>query len=168
MRARPDRQGMTVGDTEEKTPAGGEGGSRMGSGPLLPVSSALSLASAPPHPLQAKEPSAASSPGARWELNVVFDFCIVDCLCLTLKTYPVAARPLCAQRVLSSSASVLCRTHEVFVSTFVGAHPIARPKVGSHEPSPAKDFPHLPLPSSWGTVKVAGKCLLGPAGLGMR
>lgn len=50
------RAGVTCKRHRQKTPAGGEGGPRMGSGPLLPVPSPLSLASsAPPHPLQAKE-----------------------------------------------------------------------------------------------------------------
>lgn len=89
--------GWPVGDKDR-------GDSRMGNRLLLPValspfSGFLCCSSSP----AGKGNPLLLSPGARWEPNVVFRFLYCGLTLLTLKTHPMAGRPLCSSwRVLSN------------------------------------------------------------------
>lgn len=70
------QEGMTCSRHRQRTPARGEGGSRIGSGPLPPAS----LSPFSGFPCSSSSPSGKGNPllllfpGARWELNVAFRF----------------------------------------------------------------------------------------------
>lgn len=157
MRARSDRRGTTYRRHRQRTRAGGEGGSRLGSGPLLPVSlspfSGFICCSSPP--AGKGNPLLLLSPGARWEPRVVFRFLYCGLTLPHIKNSSHGCRDTILLGGCQQLHLVACASSLGLCKPLLGAHPVVTPEEG---------VPYRTL-TDLGRVKVVGRCSLCPLAL---
>lgn len=131
--------------------------------PLSPFSGFLCSSSSP---AGKGNPLLLPSPGARWELSVVFRFLYCGLTCLALKLIPWPLRPLCSPGSSQQLYPVSCAelTRSLQAPSWVSTSGQKRVPV-SLLPQPATFLPaFFQTP---GDSEGGGQCCMCPAGLGM-